>query len=71
MEVNGSESHKALQGGSGPGQDCGAACLGRGQGQAAHRSPIQPALHRVHLPVTWLQACPSRQGGQRWPQPSP
>lgn len=47
----------------------GAACLRRTQ--VAHRSPIQPALQRVHLPVTWLQACPSRHGGQRWPQPSP
>lgn len=42
-----------------------------GHGLLAHRSPIQPALQRVHLPVTWLQACPSRHGGQRWPQPSP
>lgn len=49
----------------------GTACLGRSKHWAAHRSPIQPALQRVHLPVTWLQACPSRQGGQRWPQPSP
>lgn len=57
-------STKGIRGG-------GAAGLGPIMAEVAHRSPIQPALQRVHLPVTWLQACPSRHGGQRWLQPSP
>lgn len=68
MEANGPQCprQRAFMGEAGQ----GAACLADGS-RAAHLSPIQPALQRVHLPVTWLQACPSRHGGQRWLQPSP